>query len=75
MCHYIHCRFLYTMEAERGHGYGRLMLKLELKRLLAIHNLDLITIVADENEGSKALHHKLGFESVCKVRWIAKKAT
>ncbi|XP_005183055.2 uncharacterized protein LOC101895480 isoform X2 [Musca domestica] len=67
--------FLYTMEAERGHGYGRMMLKLELKRLLAIHNLDLITIVADENEGSKALHHKLGFESVCKVRWIAKKAT
>lgn len=63
------------MEAERGHGYGRMMLKLELKRLLAIHNLDLITIVADENEGSKALHHKLGFESVCKVRWIAKKAT
>ncbi|TMW45505.1 hypothetical protein DOY81_009414 [Sarcophaga bullata] len=64
--------FLHTIESERKKGYACLIMKMELKRLLALHNTDLYSFVTIENEPSLALHSKLGFEIVNRVTWIQK---
>ncbi|XP_061396528.1 uncharacterized protein LOC133332166 [Musca vetustissima] len=64
--------FLHTVPAERRKGYGELILKMELKRLLKIHNMDLFTFVVVTNEQSLYLHKKLGFESAARVIWLEK---
>ncbi|XP_073848093.1 uncharacterized protein [Musca autumnalis] len=64
--------FLFTMPSERRKGYGELIMKLELQRLLKIHNLDLFTFVIVTNEPSLYLHRKLGFEIACRIVWIEK---
>lgn len=65
-------RFLYTMPSERRKGYGALIMKLELKRLLKLHNLDLFTFVVVHNERSMQLHRKLGFEIATRIVWFKK---
>ncbi|XP_037809270.1 uncharacterized protein LOC119602020 [Lucilia sericata] len=64
--------FLHTLPAERKKGYAALIMKMELKRLLSIHNTDLFSFVCIENTPSLALHYKLGFETVNRVTWIQK---
>ncbi|XP_011294569.1 uncharacterized protein LOC101899881 isoform X1 [Musca domestica] len=64
--------FLYTMPSERRKGYGELIMKLELKRLLKLHNLDLFTYVIVTNERSLQLHRKLGFEIATRIVWFGK---
>ncbi|XP_073848972.1 uncharacterized protein [Musca autumnalis] len=64
--------FLFTMPSERRKGYGKLIMKLELQRLLKIHNLDLFTMVNVSNEQSLNLHHKLGFEIASRIVWLEK---
>lgn len=65
-------RFLHTLPAERKKGYAALIMKMELKRLLSIHNTDLFSFVCIENIPSLGLHQKLGFETVNRVTWIQK---
>ncbi|XP_065369744.1 uncharacterized protein LOC135962002 [Calliphora vicina] len=64
--------FLHTLPAERKKGYAALIMKMELKRLLSLHNTDLFSFVCIENIPSLGLHHKLGFETVNRVTWIQK---
>ncbi|XP_061396531.1 uncharacterized protein LOC133332167 [Musca vetustissima] len=64
--------FLYTMPSERRKGYGELIMKMELKRLLKLHNIDLFTFVIVTNEQSLKLHRKLGFEPATRIVWIEK---
>ncbi|KAM7343864.1 uncharacterized protein ACRADG_010769 [Cochliomyia hominivorax] len=64
--------FLYTLPADRKKGFGSYIMKMELKRLLSVHNTDLFSFVCIENIPSLALHNSLGFETVNRVTWIQK---